>query len=122
MSEQSNTEESERKIYILDDEECEPCEEIKKALKAEIESGKVEVLQVTSDEALELLEKAGAPDKIEFPSALVRDAKGVRICQIYHSKDLTLSKCGEEIIAIRETKEETPATPPTEKPPPSPTD
>ena len=122
MSEKSNTEESKRKIYILDDLECEPCEEVKKALKAEIESGKVQVLQVTSDEALELLEKAGAGDKIEFPSALVDDEKGVRLCQIYHSKDLTLSKCGDEIIAIREPPEEEPATPPTEEPPPPPTD
>ncbi|GAI26141.1 unnamed protein product [marine sediment metagenome] len=122
MSEKSNTEESKRKIYILDDIECEPCEEVKKALKAEIESGKVEVLQVTSDEALELLEKAGAGDKVEFPSALVEDSKGVRLCQIYQSKDLTLSKCGDEIIAIREPPEEEPATPPTEESPPPPTD
>ena len=122
MSEKSNTEESERKIYILDDEECEPCEEVKKALKTEIESGKVEVLQITSDEALELLQKAGASDKVEFPSALVDDEKGVRLCQIYQSKDLTLSKCGDEIIAIREPQEEQPATQQPEEPPPSPTD
>ena len=118
----SNNEKAERKIYILDDEECEPCAEVKQALKAEIEAGKVEVLQVTSDEALELLEKAGAGDKIEFPSALVEDEKGVRICQIYQSKDITLSKCGEEIIAIREPIEETPTTPQTEESPPQPTD
>jgi len=111
MLEMSNSEEEDRKIYILDDEECTPCEEVKKALEAEIESGKVQVLQVTSDEALELLEKAGIGDKVEFPSALVEDGKGVRLCQIYHSKDLTLSKCGDEIIAIREPPEspETPA-------------
>lgn len=102
----SNDKEKDRKIYILDDSECEPCEEVKKALKAEIESGKVQVLQVTSDEALELLEKAGVGDKVEFPSALVKDGKGVRLCQIYHSKDITLSKCGDEIIAIREPQEE----------------
>ena len=122
MSEKSNTEESKRKIYILDDEECTPCEEVKKALEAEIESGKVQVLKVTSDEALELLEKAGVGDKVEFPSALVEDERGVRLCQIYHSKDLTLSKCGDEIIAIRETPEEEPATPPTEEPTQQPTD
>ena len=96
----------ERKIYLLDDEECQPCAELIEDLKEEIESGKVEVLQVTSDEALELLEKAGAGDKIEFPSALVDDEKGVRLCQVYHSRDLTLSKCGDEIIAIREPPEE----------------
>jgi len=122
MSEKSNTEESKRRIYILDDESCEPCEEVKKELEEEIRTGKVEVLQVTSDEALELLEKAGAGDKVEFPSALVEDEKGVRLCQIYHSKDLTLSKCGDEIIAIREPIEETPTTPPTEEPPPPPSD
>lgn len=94
-----------RKIYLLDDEECTPCEEVKKELEEEIKSGKVEVLQITSDEALALLEKAGAPDKVDFPSALVEDEKGVRYCQIYHSKDLTLSKCGDEIIAIREPEE-----------------
>lgn len=120
--EMTNSESKERKIYILDDQECQPCEEVKKALAAEIESGKVEVLQVTSDEALELLEKAGVGDKVEFPSALVDDEKGVRYCQIYHSKDLTLSKCGDEIIAIREPPEEEPATPPTEEPPPQPSD
>ena len=108
----SENDEAGRKIYILDDEECEPCEEVKKALEAEIASGKVQVLQVTSDEALVLLEKAGVGDKVEFPSALVDDEKGVRLCQIYHSKDLTLSKCGDEIIAIREPEEETP--PPTD--------
>ena len=100
----------ERKIYILDDEECLPCEEVKKALQEEIASGKVEVLQVTSDEALKLLEEAGAQDKVEFPSALVKDGKGTRLCQIYHSKDITLSRCGDEIIAIREPKEEQPAS------------
>lgn len=113
----SSNEETERKIYILDDEECEPCEEVKKALKEEIESGKVQVLQVTSDEALQLLEKAGASDKVEFPSALVEDPHGVKLCQIYHGKDITLSKCGDEIIAIREPKEEQSATPQPEEPP-----
>ena len=118
----SNTEESQRRIYILDDAECEPCEEVKKALEAEIASGKVQVLQVTSDEALELLEKAGAGDKVDFPSALVEDEKGVRLCQIYHSQDITLSKCGDEIIAIREPQEEQLPTPQPEEPPPPPTD
>jgi len=118
----SQNESKERKIYILDDDECEPCEEVKKALKEEIESGKVQVLQITSDEALELLEKAGCSDMVEFPSALVDDEKGVRLCQIYQSKDLTLSKCGDEIIAIREPPEEEPATPQPEEQPPSPTD
>ncbi len=121
MRQMPNKEEKDRKIYILDDEECLPCEEVKKALKAEIESGRVQVLQVTSDEALELLEKAGAGDKVEFPSALVKDGKGVRLCQIYHSKDITLSKCGDEIIAIRESPEEQPATPQSGAPPPAPT-
>ena len=106
----ANNNEPQRKIFILDDEECEPCEEVKKALKEEIEAGRVEVLQVTSDEALELLEKAGAPDQVGFPSALVQDGEGVRLCQIYHSKDITLSKCGNEIIAIREPQEKQPAT------------
>ncbi|MBA7536203.1 hypothetical protein ES705_28466 [subsurface metagenome] len=122
MSENTSPSESERKIYILDDEECQPCEEVKKALAAEIESGKVEVLQITSDQALELLEKAGAGDKVEFPSALVDDEKGVRLCQIYQSQDITLSKCGDEIIAIREPSEEEPATQQPEEQPPSPTD
>lgn len=118
----SETDEAGRKIYILDDEECTPCEEVKKALEAEIASGKVRVLQVTSDEALELLEKAGIGDKVEFPAALVQDQKGVRLCQIYHSKDLTLSKCGDEIIAIREPVEEASLSPPTEESPQPPTD
>ena len=118
----SENESKERKIYILDDEECTPCEEVKKALQAEIESGKVQVLQVTSDEALELLEKAGASDKVEFPSALIDDDKGVRLCQIYHSKDLTLSKCGDEIIAIREPAEEEPAIKQPGEQPPTPSD
>lgn len=96
---------NERKIYILDDEECEPCEEVKNALEQEIAEGKVQVLQVTSDEALQLLEKAGVGDQVEFPSALVDDEKGVRYCQIYHTADITLSKCGDEIIAIREPEE-----------------
>ena len=105
-----------RKIYLLDDEDCTPCEEVKKELEEEIKSGKVEVLQVTSEEALRLLQEAGVSDQVEFPSAIVDDEKGVRLCQIYRTKDLTLSKCGDEIIAIREPKEETPATPPTETP------
>lgn len=112
----------ERKIYILDEDECPPCEEVKEALKEEIASGKVEVLKITSDEALELLEKAGVGDKVEFPSALVKDDKGVRYCEIYHSKDITLSKCGDEIIAIRELQEEQQATQPPQEQPPSPTD
>lgn len=91
-----------RKIYLLDDKDCPPCEEVKAALKEEIESGKVEVLSITSDEAMELLAKAGVDDEIEFPSALIDDEKGVRVCEIYHSDDITLSKCGDDIIAIRE--------------------
>ncbi|GAI73627.1 unnamed protein product, partial [marine sediment metagenome] len=75
--------EPKRKIFLLDEEPCPPCDELKEALKEEIESGKVKVLKITSDEALELLEKAGAGDKVEFPSALVEDEKGVRYCQIY---------------------------------------
>ena len=113
MSENTGSGEVERKIYLLDDENCDPCAKLKEALKKEIESGKVEVLQVTSDQALELLEQAGAPEKVEFPSALVKDEKGVRFCQIYHSQDITLSKCGDEIIAIREPPDQQP-------PPPSP--
>lgn len=112
----------ERKIYILDEDECLPCEVIKEALKEEIASGKVEVLKITSDAALELLEKAGVGDKVEFPSALVKDDKGVRYCEIYHSKDITLSKCGDEIIAIRELQEEQQATQPSQEQPPPPTD
>ena len=99
---------AERKLYLLDDEECEPCAELIKDLREEIESGKIVVLQVTSDEALELLQLAGDPDRIEFPSVLVSDEKGVRLCEVYHSKDLTLSKCGDQIIAIREPEESPP--------------
>ena len=119
MSEENKPE---RKIYILDEDECPPCEVVKEALKEEIASGKVAVLRLTSDEALQLLEEAGAPDKVEFPSALVKDGKGVRYCEIYHSKDITLSKCGDEIIAIREPKEEPGATPESQEPPSPPTD
>jgi len=95
-----------RKIFLLDSKDCTPCEEVKKKLAEEIESGKVEVLDITSDEALRLLEQAGAGDKVEFPSALVQDDKGTRVCQIYQTDDITLSKCGDEIIAIREPAEE----------------
>lgn len=109
MNDTSNNGPQERKIYLLDDDDCLPCEELKEALKEEIESGKVEVLQLTSDEALELLQEAGAPDQVSLPSALVQDEKGVRCCEIYHTKDITLSKCGDEIIAIREPEEEPPA-------------
>lgn len=124
MSENSSNEQVERRIYILDEDECEPCEVIKEALKKEIESGKVEVLKVTSDEALELLEKAGVGDQVKFPSALIQDEKGVRYCEIYHSKDVTLSKCGDEIIAIRDVEEgeEGEATPQSGEQPESPTD
>ena len=111
-----------KRIVILDDQECAPCEAVKKALKAEIEAGQVEVLQITSDEALKLLEEAGAGDRVEFPSAVVQDEKGTRLCQIYQSEDITLSKCGDEIIAIREPKEEEPATPEPEESPPEPTE
>ena len=65
-----------RKIYLLDDTDCTPCEEVKKELEEEIKSGKVEILQVTSEEALQLLEEAGAGDRVEFPSALVKDERG----------------------------------------------
>jgi hypothetical protein len=121
MSENMGSGEVERKIYLLDDENCDPCAKLKKDLVTEIAAGKVEVLQVTSDQALELLEQAGAPEKVEFPSALVKDEKGVRFCQIYHSQDITLSKCGDDIIAIREPPEEQPASrqPEPQTPPPN---
>lgn len=105
MNESTEQPEQEREIYILDEDECPPCDVVKEALKEEIEAGKVKVLKITSDEALALLEEAGVKDRVEFPSALVKDGKGVRYCEIYHSKDLTLSKCGDEIIAIREPPE-----------------
>ena len=97
-----------RKIYLLDNEGCVPCGELKEALKEEIASGKVQMLDLNSPEALALLEKAGSPDQVNFPAALVEDDVGVRYCEIYHSKDITLSKCGDEIIAIREPEESTP--------------
>lgn len=101
-----------RKIFLLDDDDCTPCAEVKEKLKEEIESGKVEVLDISSDEAMRLLAEAGVGDQVEFPSALVQDEKGVRVCQIYQTNDITLSKCGDEIIAIREPVEET--QPPTD--------
>ncbi|MBW2560498.1 MAG: hypothetical protein JRE40_06540 [Deltaproteobacteria bacterium] len=108
MNENTGNGEKERKIYILDDDECTPCEEIKEALNEQIASGKVEVLHVTSDEALELLERAGSPDKVEFPSALVHDEEGVKYCQMFHDKDFTLIACGNKIIPLREPEEEPP--------------
>ena len=118
MSEESKPQ---RRIIILDSEECTPCEEIKKANKEKIESGEIRVLDIRSDEALELLEKAGAPDKIKYPAALVEDGKEIRVCDIYHDKAVTLIACGNEIIAIREPPEEQPAAPQSEEPPPPPT-
>ena len=112
MNETSEESKPQRKIIILDSEECSPCQSIKEANKEKIESGEIRVLDIISDEALELLEKAGAPDKIKYPAALVEDDKGVRVCDIYHSEEVTLISCGNEIIAIREP----------EAPPPSPTD
>lgn len=119
MSEENKPE---RKIIILDSEECSPCEQIKQANKEKIESGEIRVLDVTSDEALLLLDKAGAPDEIEYPSALVEDEKGVRVCKMFHDKEATLVACGNEIIVIREAQEEQPATPQTEEPPPATSD
>ncbi len=119
MSEESK---QERKIIILDSEDCSPCEQIKQANKEKIESGEIRVLDVTSDEALQLLEKAGAPDKINYPAALVEDDKGVRVCDLYHDDEATLVACGNEIIVIREAKEEQSAIPPIEEPPLPPSD
>ena len=118
MSEESKPQ---RRITILDSDECPPCEEIKRANKEKIESGEIRVLDIRSDEALELLERAGAPDKIKYPAALVEDGKGVRVCDMFHDKDFTLVACGNEIIAIREPPEEQPAAPQSEEPPPPPT-
>ena len=111
-----------RRITILDSDECSPCEEIKKANKEKIESGEIRVLDIRSDEALELLEKAGTPDKIKYPAALVEDGEGIRVCDIYHDEEVTLIACGNEIIAIREPKEGPEVTPQSVTPPPSTTD
>jgi hypothetical protein len=121
MKETSKENKPKRKITILDSSECPPCTEIIEANKAKIESGEIRVLDVTSDEALELLEKVGAPDKIKYPAALVEDDNGVKLCDIYHSKEVTLVACGNQLIAIREPPEEQPAAPQSEAPPPSPT-
>ena len=121
MTETSKESKPQRRITILDSDECSPCEEIKKANKEKIESGEIRVLDITSDEALELLEKAGAPDKIKYPAALVEDDKGIKVCDIYHDKDVTLVACGDEIIVIRETPEEQPAAPQPEAMPQAPT-
>jgi len=119
MREMSEENKPQKKITILDSEECPPCEEIKEANKAKIESGEIRVLDVTSDEALELLEKVGAPDKIRYPAALVEDDSGVKLCDIYHNKEVTLVACGNQIIAIREPQEEQPATRQSQEPPQS---
>ncbi|MBA7468172.1 hypothetical protein ES707_03413 [subsurface metagenome] len=111
MREMSKESKPQRRIIILDSDECTPCEDIKKRNKEKIESGEIRVLDITSDEALELLKKAGAPDRLEYPKALVEDDKGIRVCDIYHDKEATLVACGDEIIAIREPSEEEPATP-----------
>jgi len=121
MREMSEENKPKRKITILDSEECPPCTEIIEANKAKIESGEIEVLDVTSDKALELLEKVGAPDKIKYPAALVEDDNGVKLCDIYHDKEVTLVACGNQIIAIREPKEEQPTSQPPQESPPSPT-
>jgi hypothetical protein len=110
MNETSKENKPQRKITILDSQECPPCTEIIEANKAKIESGEIRVLDVTSDEALELLEKVGAPDKIKYPAALVEDDNGVKLCDIYHDKEVTLVACGNRIIAIREPKEEPPTS------------
>ena len=119
MRETSKENKPQRRITILDSDECLPCEEIKKANKEKIESGEIRVLDIRSDEALELLEKAGNPDKINYPAALVEDGKEIRVCDIYHNKEFTLVACGNEIIAIRESPEEQPATPQSGELPPS---
>lgn len=106
MSNTSENGEQERKITILDSDECTPCEELKAALKEEIESGKVRVLDVRSDEALELLEKAGASEQIEYPSAIIENGEQVNVCQVFHDKEVTLAACGNEIVVIRDTEEE----------------
>ena len=122
MTEKSEESKSQRKIIILDSDECTPCQEIREANKEKIESGEIRVLDITSDEALELLEKAGAPDKIKYPSALVEDDKGIKVCDIYHDKDVTLVACGDEIIVIREPPEEQPTSQQPPEPPPPPTE
>ena len=119
MSEENKPE---RKITILDSGECLPCEQIKQANKEKIESGEIRVLDITSDEALQLLDKAGAPDKIKYSAALVEDDKGVRVCDLYHDDEVTLVACGNEIIVIREPEEEAPLTPQPGEPPPPPID
>ena len=97
-----------RKIYLLNGEDCTPCSELKEALKEEIASGKVQVLSLNSEDAQKLLKKAGSPDKLDLPSALVEDEKGVRYCQIFSAPGIVLSKCEDRIIAIREPEESTP--------------
>lgn len=120
MKEMSKESKPQRRITILNSNECTPCEAIKKANKEKIESGEIRVLDITSDEALELLERAGAPEKIKYPAALVEDEKGIRVCDLYHSDEVTLLACGNEIIAIREPPEEQPAAPQSEETPPAP--
>ena len=122
MKEMAEESKSQRRITILDSDECTPCEDIKKANKEKIESGEIRVLDITSDEALELLEKAGAPDSITYPAALVEDGKEIRVCDIWHDKNVTLVACGDEIIAIRGSLEDLPAAPQSEEPLPTPTD
>ena len=112
----------ERKIHILREDECPPCDEIIEANKDKIESGEITVWDVNSDEALKLLHKLGAPDRVPLPSALVEEEDSVKLCDIYHDKEVTLIACGNKIIAIRELQEEQPATKQSEEQPPPPTD
>jgi len=89
------------KFWILssEDESCEPCVEIKDALANRED---VQILDVNSQEAIELLKRADyeAAEKIEIPMAIVEENGKCSICQLFGGKGLLLAQCGERTITI----------------------
>ena len=90
------------KIFILssEDEDCEPCAEVKDALVGRTD---VQILDINSQEAIELLKRANyeAAEKLEIPMAVVEEIDGrCSICQLFGEKGLLLAQCGERMIPI----------------------
>ena len=81
------------KVKIVVQDGCPPCEFIKRALKEEVEQGKIELVKVDSKEGKELIEKL---DINATPTPVVIDEESgeMQKCDLKFEKDDLVIHCG----------------------------
>ncbi len=89
------------KVILVIDEECTPCEQIRRHL--EQYGGEYEVIDPLSAEA----ERFWDEDKVAFPTALIRRENGEEVpCEIFLDEQNLVLKCEERLLVVKEPSPE----------------